>query len=226
MRKNVDTVSVLLGALTLNLMIITGIIFYQEYRVSNSTLLDHPAGALLFIIILVLLLQILILFRRKRERGGTLIFADLDMNGIPEKIFEVSEQDVVRFCKADFSMVFRIEYWPSFRKQLLEERKNNTPEGRIASQLYREGCGMTEDFLAVLEYTDKQGRHATLSRLAMMPTSVDGAIEIIRAAFLKTWVFHTPQELAMWESEIPVNRRPQFRIQINKFLRQRAKKVG
>ncbi|MFA7185793.1 MAG: hypothetical protein WC082_12910, partial [Victivallales bacterium] len=121
MRKNVDTVSVLLGALTLNLMIITGIIFYQEYRVSNSTLLDHPAGALLFIIILVLLLQILILFRRKRERGGTLIFADLDMNGIPEKIFEVSEQDVVRFCKADFSMVFRIEYWPSFRKQLLEE---------------------------------------------------------------------------------------------------------
>lgn len=226
MRKHVDTVSVLLGALTLNLMIITGIILYKDYQTPRSVLFNHPGGTLLIVIILVLLLQILILFRRKRERGGTLIFVDLDMNGIPEKIFEASEQDVVRFCKENFSMVFKIEYWPTFRKRLLEKRKNDTSEGRIADQLYHEGCSLSEDFVAFLEYTDKQGRHATLSRLATMPTAINGAFEIIRGTFLRTWVFRTPRELAMWESEIPENKRPKFRMQINKFLRRRAKEVG
>ncbi len=226
MRKNIDVVSILLGTLTLNLMIITGIIIFQDYQSPKNVLIKHPGGILLVIIILVLLLQILILFRRKRERSGSMIFADLDMNGIPEKIFEVSEQDVVRFCKAKFFMSFRIEYWPSFRKDLLKERKNNSPEGRIASRLYREGCAMTENFVALLEYTDKQGKHALLYPLSIMPTAADGAFELIRSTFLKTWVFRNSKELAMWEFEMPENKRPRFRIQVHKFLRQKAKEIA
>jgi len=227
MRKNIDTASILLGALTLNLMIIAGTIFYKDYRISKNVLFNHPGASLLMVIILLLLLQILILYRRKRERGGFMVFVDLDEKGIPAKIFEVSEHDVIRFCKAKFSMVFRIEYWPSFRKRLLKERKENTPEGRMAAQLYREGCAIAAgDFVALLEYTDKQGRHARLSTLAAMPTAADGAFEIIRGTFLRTWVFRTPKEFAMWEFEIPENKRPQFRMEMHKFLRRRAKEIG
>jgi len=58
MRKNIDVVSILLGTLTLNLMIITGIIIFQDYQSPKNVLIKHPGGILLVIIILVLLLQI------------------------------------------------------------------------------------------------------------------------------------------------------------------------
>jgi hypothetical protein len=227
MRKNIDTVSILPGALTLNLMIIAGTIFYKKYRISKNVLFNYPGVSLLLIIILLLLLQILILYRRKRKYGGSMVFVDLDAKGIPAKIFEVSEQDVVHFCKAEFSMVFRIKYWPTFRKRLLKEQKNDTPESRIAAQLYREGCAITTgDFVAFLEYTDRQGRHARLSTLAAMPTAADGAFEIIRGTFLRTWVFRTPKEFAMWEFEMPESKRSQFRMEMHKFLRRRTKEIG
>ena len=227
MRKKIDDASILLGSLTLGLTMIAGNVFFREYRIQKNVFAEHPGILLLILIILVMLFQILVLFHRKRERGRSLIFADLNSKGFPEKIFEVAEQDVIRFCKEDFGMVFRVEYWPNLRRRLLDERKRDTSDGRIADRLYCEGCAMAAgDFVALLEYTDPQGRHVRLSTLERMPTPADGALEVIRANFLKTRIFQTPLELVRWEYEMAAPQRTLFRNRRNDFLRQREKEIA
>lgn len=227
MRKNTDLVSFVLAGLTLALLGTASVLLVYDCRQNSFELSAHPGVVVLMGIIPVLLIQILILFHRKRERGGSIVFADLDDKDIPEDIFEVPEQTVLRFCRDEFHMDYRIEYWPSLRSRLLADKQKNSPDAQIAERLLRDGAGIVDgDHLAYLEYTDKQGKQAMLSDLNSMPTAVDGAMEIIRNNFLKTWVFHNPGELAMWELELPEAKRPLFRTEMLKFLRRRAKDVN
>lgn len=226
MKKNNDSLSLFFSLLTLPLMAVAVYFIIGEYCVDRGIFKEHYTILMLVVANLILLLQVQILFRRKREPGGTLIFADLGDRGIPEIIYEVPETSVIQFCKEDFKMIYRIEYWPELRKRLLEEKKQDTPEGRIAEKLYQEGNAIASgDFVTYLEYSDQFGRHATLSDLTIMPTPADGAVEIIRNNFPKVWVFHTPQELAIWEYELPDYKRSEFRLKVMDFLRNRKKKI-
>lgn len=222
MKKHIDTLSILLGALTLGLMAVAGSVFYREYQKQGGAMPEHPVIPILILIVLVLLFQIVLLLRRARESGGSLIFADLDSDGIPEKIFEVPESTVIHFCRKEFAMIYRIEYWPGLRNRLLAHREENTPESAVAKRLYREGCALADgDFVTYLEYQDQQGKHAMLSRIARMPAESDAAMEIIQTVFPKTRVFRTPRELVLWLNEIPENKRPPSRTQVIQFLKKR-----
>lgn len=227
MKKDTDTLSLFLSLLTLSLLAAAAYCVFLESSTDKTVFQEHYSISLLVAVTMVLLFQVQILFRRKREPGGTLIFADLDNSGAPEIIYEVPETNVIRFCQEDFKMIYRIEYWPELRGRLLQEKKSDTSEGRLAEKRYQKGNAIASgDFVASLEYMDQSGRQAELSDLAAMPTPADGAIEIIRNNFPKVWVFHTPHELVMWEYELAEHKRPAFRLKVMEFLRKRGKEIG
>lgn len=227
MRKNTDLISVVLACVTLTLMATATVLLPYDCQHNRFDPAEHPGIVVLMGLIPVLLIQILILLRRKRESGGSIVFADLNAQGIPEDIFEVPERTVLKFCRDEFLMNYRIEYWPSLRSRLLAKKQKDSPEGKIAEQLLLDGSAIADgDFVAYLEYTGKQGRRAMISGLSRMPTAVEGAIEIIRNNFLKTLVFRNPAEFATWEFEISEAKRPHVRPEMIKFLRRREKEVN
>lgn len=220
MKTRTDIASVLLASFVLELLAMAGFLLFRE----KTAFADYPGIIPLILVIVILLVQILVLFRRKKMVEGTLVCVDLDEKGIPQKIFETPETGLIRFCRKNFAMVFTIEYWPELRKRLLAEKQEDSPNGRLAEQLFDEGSALPDgDFVAFLEYTDKRGSHATLAALSQMPTPAEGAMRIIRANFTKTLVFRNALELAAWESQLPEEKKPPFRNQRNHFLKRRLK---
>ncbi len=226
MRKKSDSISIILAAITLLLLPAATVCLAYDYRQNRLDFTEHPGVIILPGLIPVLLIQILVLFRSKPEPGGTILFADLDAQGIPENIFEVPEKAVLQFCRDEFHMDYRIEYWPSLRSRLLAIKQKESQEGRIAEQLLERGKTIADgNYVVHLEYIDKQGKQAMLYSLTNMPTAAEGAIEIIRNNFFKTWIFRNAYELVIWEYELSEQKRPLFRAQVDKFLRKKAKKL-
>ena len=175
----------------------------------------------LFLCIILLLFQIFMLYRQQRAARGAVILLELDRNGNFNAINEIPEHELIGYCREKFQMEFSIEYWPALRSRLLAERKKETPSGKEAERIYQEGCAISSDFVAMVKYRDGSYDRSFLAALHQVPTQSDAAIEITRNRISGVLVFHNPQELLIWEHELPENKRPAFHQPIMQFLKKR-----
>lgn len=213
--------SVMTASAVASILGIAAFMFVTDTKTLCSNELLHTMWTSLFLCIILLLFQIFMLYRQQRAARGSVILLELDRNGNFNAINEIPEHELIGYCREKFQMEFNIEYWPALRSRLLAERKKETPSGKEAERLYQEGCAISNDFVAMVKYHDGTYDRSFLAALHQVPTQSDAAIEITRNCISGVLVFHNPQELLIWEHELPENKRPAFHQPIMQFLKKR-----
>ena len=213
--------SIMTASAVASILGIAAFMFATDTKTLCTNELLNAMWTSLFICIILLLFQIFMLYRQQRAARGAVILLELDRNGNFNAINEIPEHDLIGYCREKFQMEFSIEYWPALRSRLLAERKKETPSGKEAERLYQEGCAISSDFVAMVKYRDGSYDRSFLAALHQVPAQSDAAIEITRNCISGVLVFHNPQELLIWEHELPENKRPAFHQPIMQFLKKR-----
>ena len=213
--------SVMTASAVASILGIAAFMFATDTKTLCTNELLNAMWTSLFICIILLLFQIFMLYRQQRAARGAVILLELDRNGNFNAINEIPEHELIGYCREKFQMEFSIEYWPALRSRLLAERKKETPSGKEAERIYQEGCAISSDFVAMVKYRDGSYDRSFLAALHQVPTQSDAAIEITRNCISGVLVFHNPQELLIWEHELPENKRPAFHQPIMQFLKKR-----
>lgn len=213
--------SVMTASAVASILGIAAFMFATDTKTLCNNELLNAMWTSLFLCIILLLFQIFMLYRQQRAARGAVILLELDRNGNFNAINEIPEHELIGYCREKFQMEFSIEYWPALRSRLLAERKKETPSGKEAERIYQEGCAISSDFVAMVKYRDGCYDRSFLAALHQVPTQSDAAIEITRNCISGVLVFHNPQELLIWEHELPENKRPAFHQPIMQFLKKR-----
>ena len=215
--------SVMTASAVASILGIAAFMFATDTKTLCTNELLNAMWTSLFLCIILLLFQIFMLYRQQRAARGAVILLELDRNGNFNAINEIPEHELIGYCREKFQMEFSIEYWPALHSRLLAERKKETPSGSEAQRLYQEGCSISNDFVAMVRYHDGTYDRSFLAALHQVPTQSDAAIEITRNCISGVLVFHNPQELLIWEHELPENKRTAFHQPIMQFLKKRQR---